>query len=179
MSKKLTRKNRYIGFKSLNALLNKHLDIECLDVNNIEKRQRHLIEARAQWYYFIYKYSDWSYQKIANKFSKNHASILNALSKYNDTYVVWSPELRDTHELVTKLLEEKSKKIKEYLRKRAQRENKNIRFTSDPDFIVGRQRMLIAKLMQDNIQLRGQIAKYRTNKQMSNGGIRQALSADI
>jgi len=178
MSKK-TRKNRYIGFKSLNALLNKHLDIECLEINNIKRRQRHLIESRAQWYYFIYTYSDWSYQKIANKFGKNHASILNALKKYTETYVVWSPEVRDTHEHITKLLEDKQKKIKDYLQKRAQRGNRSIQFTTDPDFIVERQRMLIAKLMQDNIQLRGQIAKYRTKKQMLNGGIRQAVSADI
>lgn len=45
-------------------------------------RKRYVVEARAMCYYFLRNNLNMSYQEIANKFEKNHASILHAVKSF-------------------------------------------------------------------------------------------------
>lgn len=122
-----------------------------------DNRKRESVERRAQWYYFMYKFTNLSLEEVGRKMHKNHATILHSIKKYTDTYIYYSEHLKTTHIILNDFFEAVVKKNKAFIISEGM--GKTDAMTSD--FKVIRQKIIIGKLLMETITLREDMYFYK------------------
>ena len=148
-------KRPYISKDEVMIQLKDTLDIRVFNKKNLHKRYRPLIEERAQWYYFLYRYTRLSLQEIGEMFNKNHATVIHSINNYTETLLFYPGDITDRHNMLTSIFDPIAEKNRLYL------QNRNIgkENAMDNDIVIIKQREMIGKLMQANIKLIERIKK--------------------
>jgi hypothetical protein len=122
-----------------------------------DDRKRESVERRAQWYYFMYKFTSLSLTEVGRQMHFNHATIIHSIKKYTDTYIFYSEHLKINHIILNDFFEEVVKKNKAFML--SQGMGKTDVMTSD--FKVIRQKIIIGKLLMETITLREDMYFYK------------------
>ena len=122
-----------------------------------DNRKRESVERRAQWYYFMYKFTNLSLEEVGRQMHFNHATILHSIKKYTDTYIFYNEHLKTTHIILNNFFEEVVKKNKAFILSQGMEEAD----VMTSDFLVIRQKIIIGKLLMETIALREDMYFYK------------------
>lgn len=171
-------KNPYVGYNSCKKQLKATLSDNVFLKERLKSRTRENVEERAQWIYFLYKYTNMSLSRIGKLFNRDHATMLHAIKKYQEEYLLYDRKRKYTHDVLSQIFDEKAKRNKSYIEKRGIISHKKHGITSEEDVIIIKQRDLIQKLMMNNLQLRHELQVLKRSKK-TNGRIRKTVSTNI
>lgn len=155
-------KKPWLSQKFVTDKLKETVGNECLSVENFNSRIHPYPDERNQWYYFLYRYTNLSLDKIGALLGgKNHATVLHGIRKYKNTELIkrkdgsflYSGKTQDMHLILTDIFEKKVRKNKNYL------DSKGLKLKDviETDFLIIQQREIIGKLLQTNLKLMEQI----------------------
>lgn len=159
-------KKPWLSQKYVTDKLKETVGNECLSVENINSRTHPYPDERNQWYYFLYRYTNLSLDKIGALLGgKNHATVLHGIRKYQNTELIkrkdgsflYSGKTQDMHLILTDIFEKKVRKNKNYL------DSKGLRLKDviETDFLIIQQREIIGKLLQTNLKLMEEIKNLK------------------
>lgn len=174
----VVEKNPYVGYNSCKKQLKATISDNVFLEERLNSRVREYVEDRAQWIYFLYKYTNMSLSRIGKLFNRDHATMIHAIKKYLEVYLLYDRRKMYTHNVLTQIFDEKAERNKSYIESRGIISHKKHGIVSEEDVLIIKQRDLIQKLMMNNLELRHELQELKRSKKI-NGRIRKTVSANI
>lgn len=174
----VVEKNPYVGYNSCKRQLKATLSDKVFLEERLNSRVREYVEDRAQWIYFLYKYTNMSLSSVGKLFKRDHATMLNAIKKYLEVYLLYDRKKMYNHNVLTQIFDDKAERNKSYIETRGIISHKKYGIVSEEDILITKQRDLIQRLMTNNLELRHELEELKTSKKI-NGRIRKTVSANI